>query len=188
MPIEITLTLTDEELVRFQERVDIGHERVAGDAQASEVETAAAAFIGMTRAQELPEYIAGKIAKLQVLVDMLQDDEWQLTDEERQSIRSALYYFVDPDDVIPDDTPGIGLLDDAIYADIVLRALSGEVNSYEEFCQYRSAEEDRRRGKGLDTHVGREDWLADRRAVLHARMRQGRSLSRNNRGWRLKLL
>jgi len=104
-----------------------------------------------------------------------------------QRVSGVLNYFLDPEDVIPDNTPGIGLLDDAIYADIVLKALRSEVHSYEEFCQYRAAEEDRRRNKGLDTHVGREEWLADKRAVLHSKMRQGRSLARNNRGWRMKL-
>lgn len=188
MPMEITLTLTDEELQRFQQRVDKGHERVTDNTVAHDVEAAAADFIGKARALELPVFVTDRLLKLQVLIDMIQDAEWQLTDDERQSIRSALYYFVDPDDVIPDDTPGIGLLDDAIYAEIVLKALSGEVHSYQEFCQYRTAEEGRRKRKGLKIHVGREDWLADKRAVLHARMRQGRSLSRNNRGWRLKLL
>ena len=188
MPLEITLTLTDEELERFQQSVDKGLDVVADDAVAQQVESSAAELIGKARALELPVYITDRLFKLQVLIDMIRDEEWQLADEECRCIRSALYYFLDPDDVIPDNTPGIGLLDDAIYAEIVLRALRAEVHSYEEFCQYRTAEEDRRRSKGLDTHVGREDWLADKRAVLHARMRQGRSLSRTQRGWRMKLL
>ena len=47
-----------------------------------------------------------------------------LTEEEKKSIRGALYYFVDPEDVIPDHIPGIGFLDDAMYAEIVIKELS----------------------------------------------------------------
>lgn len=188
MPIEITLTLTDEELQTFQQSVDKGMNVVIDETAAQKVELAAEELIGKVRALELPVYITDKLFKLQVLIDMIRDEEWQLSDEERRSIRSTLFYFLDPDDVIPDNTPGIGFLDDAIYAEIVLKALSNEVKMYEEFCQYRTAEEERRSRKGLDTHVNREDWLADKRAVLHARMRQRRSLGRSQQGWRLKLL
>ena len=119
---------------------------------------------------------------------MIRDEEWSLTEDERNSIRSALYYFVDPEDVIPDHIPGIGYLDDAMYAEIVIQELKVEIKLYQEFCQFRIAEENRRRNRGLDPHVGREDWIADKRAVLHSRMRERRALRSGGRGWRMRLL
>jgi uncharacterized membrane protein YkvA (DUF1232 family) len=119
---------------------------------------------------------------------MVRDEEWKLTEEERNSIISALFYFVDPDDVIPDHIPGIGYLDDAIYAEIVIQELRSEIKLYQEFCQFRISEENRRRNRGLDPHVGREDWIADKRAVLHSRMRERRSLKSGGRGWRMRLM
>ena len=64
---------------------------------------------------------------------MIRDEEWQLSDDERNSIRSALYYFVDTEDVIPDHIPGIGFLDDALYAEIVIQELRMEIRMYQEF-------------------------------------------------------
>ena len=119
---------------------------------------------------------------------MVRDEEWKLTDKERDSVRSALYYFVDPEDVIPDHIPGIGLMDDAMYAEIVIQELANEIRMYQEFCQFRIAEENRRRNRGMDPHVGREDWIADKRALLHSRMRERRALSSGGRGWRMRLL
>jgi len=118
---------------------------------------------------------------------MIQDEEWNLESAEVNSIRSALYYFVDPDDAIPDSIPGIGYLDDAMYAEIVIQELKVEIKMYQEFCQFRIAEENRRRNSGLDPHVGREDWIADKRAVLHSRMRERRALRGGVRGWRMRL-
>ncbi len=100
----------------------------------------------------------------------------------------ALVYFCDPEDLIPDHIPGLGFLDDAIYVELVIRELKAEIESYEEFVEYRAAEEQRRAAAGEDTKVGREEWLADKRAALHARMRKRRGSkgSGGRGGWRLR--
>jgi uncharacterized membrane protein YkvA (DUF1232 family) len=96
-------------------------------------------------------------------------------------------YFCDPEDLIPDHIPGIGFLDDAIYVELVIRELKAEIESYEEFCNFRIAEEKRRKDQGLDPYVEREAWLSDKRAALHARMRKRRrSSGAGGGGWRLR--
>ena len=60
-----------------------------------------------------------------------------------------------------------------------------EVESYEEFSAYRVAEEERRKESGLNPHVEREEWLADKRATLHARMRKKRTGRSDTKSWRL---
>jgi uncharacterized membrane protein YkvA (DUF1232 family) len=57
----------------------------------------------------------------------------------------ALIYFCNPEDLIPDHIPGLRFLDSAIYVELVIRKLRNEVESYEEFSEYRVAEEARRR-------------------------------------------
>ena len=188
MPLDITITLSDEDLDSFQEAIDKGKLTVADAESATQIEEAAAEKIEAAREHELPPFISDRLFKLQILLNMIRDEEWRLTEEECNSIRGALVYFVDPDDVIPDHIPGIGLLDDAIYAEIVIRELTIEIKMYQEFCQFRIAEENRRRNLGLDPHVGREDWIDDKRAVLHSRMRERRRLRTGGRGWRLRLL
>lgn len=187
MTLDITITLSDDDLQMFQESVDKGKTAFADGVKANQLEEAAAELIEKARDVKLPQFISERVLKLQVLLNMIRDDEWQLSTEERDSIRSALYYFVDPEDVIPDEVPGIGFLDDAIYAEIVIQELQSEIHSYQEFCQFRIAEENRRRNRGQDPHVGREDWIADKRAILHARMRERRALRRGGRGWRMRL-
>lgn len=188
MSVEITISLNDEDLAKFQESVDKGKVAVADSETAEKIEESAAVLIEKARESDLPPFISDRLLKLQILLNMIRDSEWQLSDEESDSIRSALYYFVDPEDLIPDHLPGIGLLDDAIYAEIVIQELKVEIKMYQEFCQFRIAEENRRKNRGLDTHVGREDWIADKRAVLHSRMRERRALRTGGRGWRMRLL
>jgi len=187
MPVEISFTLSDEDLQHFQSIVDKSRTAVEDDANLAKIESAAAKLVEDARESDMPEFIRERLLKLQVLLNMVNDSEWQLTDEERRQIIAALVYFCDPEDVIPDHIPGIGFLDDALYAEVVIRELTDEIASYEEFCQFRLAEENRRRASGQDPHVGREEWLADKRAVLHSRMRSRRSSRRSSGAWSVKL-
>ena len=187
MPLDITFTLSDEDLRRFQEIVDKAKVAMADEADFARIEQAATRMIEQARAARLPEFISERLAKLQTLLNLVKDEEWKLSDEERRQILSALAYFCDSDDVIPDHVPGIGFLDDAMYVEIIIRELQAEIESYEEFSRFRSDEEARRRKLGLDVRVGREDWLADQRAVLHSRLRKKRQARASSPVWRVSL-
>lgn len=184
MPLDITFTLSDADLDHFQAIVDKAKSAKESNA---DIEAAARRLITEAGTADLPPFIGDRLAKLEVIIDMVSDEEWKLSDEERQRVLGALIYFCDPEDLIPDHVPGLGFLDDAIYVELVIRELKAEIESYEEFVKFRAAEEKRRADKGLDTKVGREEWLADKRASLHARMRKRRrSGMSGNGGWRLR--
>ncbi len=188
MPLDITFTLSDSDLDHFQSIVDKSKMAVENDENAVNIEAAARQLITDARSTDLPSFIDDRLSKLEVVIDMVSDDEWQLSEEERRRVLGALVYFCDPEDLIPDHIPGLGFLDDAIYVELVIRELKAEIESYEEFVAFRSAEEKRRADAGEDTKVGREEWLADKRAALHARMRKRRRSggSASGGGWRLR--
>jgi uncharacterized membrane protein YkvA (DUF1232 family) len=187
MPLDITFTLSDEDLERFQSIIDKARTNLDTEAGAAQIQAAAQALIDESRNTNLPEFIADRLQKLEVIINMVQDDEWQLNDFERRRVLSALVYFCDPDDIIPDHIPGIGFLDDAIYVQMVVKELQAEIDSYEEFCAYRNREEKRRKEQGLDPYVDRESWLSDKRAALHSRMRKRRSAAASAGGWKMRL-
>jgi len=187
MPFDITITLSDGDLEKFQESIDKGKLAVNDQENAEAIEQKASELIELATGGNLPTFVHDRILKLQILLNMIRDTEWKLTEAERQSIRGALYYFVDPDDLIPDHIPGIGFLDDAMYAEIIVQELKTEIKMYQEFCQFRISEENRRKNEGIDPHVGREDWISDKRATLHARMRERRALSTGGRGLRMRI-
>jgi uncharacterized membrane protein YkvA (DUF1232 family) len=182
--------LSDPDLDHFQEIVDKAKSAMEGVQDSDQILSAARQLITDAKSTELPEFIAARLTKLQTVIDMAEDSEWKLSDDERKRVIGALIYFCDPEDLIPDHIPGLGFLDDAIYVEIVIRELKAEIDSYEEFCKFRSAEEIRRKEQGLDPFVDREDWLADKRANLHAQMRKRRrsraSGSGISGGWRLR--
>jgi len=188
MAISITFELSDRDLEHFVAMANEAHQAVSGEAGSAEkIVLATRQVFETARATELPDFIAQRLDKLGVLADMVSDKEWQLPDEDQARVLSAMAYFADPSDLIPDRVPGIGFLDDAIMAELVVTTLEAEISSYKEFCAYRSAEEAKRAKQGLPTDVGREEWLADKRAVMHHRMRSRRQERISSGGWRSRL-
>ncbi len=75
-----------------------------------------------------------------------------------------------------------------MYAGILIQELVTEIRMYREFCQFRIAEEDRRRNQGIDPYPGWEDWIEGKRAVLYTRMRERRELRGGDRGLSMRLV
>ncbi len=187
MPLDVTFTLTDQDLDHFQQIVDRAKSVVEGRQSPEEIEAKARKLIEEAQSANLPEFISARLTKLETVINMAGDEEWKLSDEERKRVLGALAYFTDPEDLIPDHIPGLGFLDDAIYVELIIRALKNEIESYEEFCAFRAAEEKRRAERGQDPYVEREAWLADKRAALHTRMRKRRrGGGRERGGWNFR--
>ncbi|MEM7764729.1 MAG: YkvA family protein [Pseudomonadota bacterium] len=114
--------------------------------------------------RQAPDFVRERVPKLSAMTDMLEDKDWALPKREREKILAALVYFGDPDDLIPDDVPGLGLLDDAIIIELLLMELKHVIDAYRDFTRYRSS-----LMKTVPDDV-REQRLEKRRWALHGRM------------------
>jgi uncharacterized membrane protein YkvA (DUF1232 family) len=84
-----------------------------------------------------PTFVVSRMLTLQNMVDMLKDRDWALENDDRDRVLEVLAYFADPKDIIPDELPGIGFLDDAIMIDLAAIDLAPELEAYAEFCANR---------------------------------------------------
>ena len=184
MAIEITFELSEEDLQHFAIMAREAAKAVDPATDQKTILAATRKMLSQAHTQSAPEFITSRLDKLEQLANMVDDGEWKLEGEDHDRVLRAIAYFADPEDLIADRVPGIGFLDDAIMVELVVRDMEPEVEAYTEFCAFRSAEEKRRKNQGLDEHVSREDWLADKRAVLHHRMRQRRKSRGSGSGWR----
>jgi uncharacterized membrane protein YkvA (DUF1232 family) len=172
MPLTISFTLSDRDIEHFSERMTEIRAKNSSMTQ-DEIIEAANRIVTQIRGSELPDFVRERIDRLEQMAKMIPDLEWRLEAEDRTRILNALAYVVDPHDLIADNIPGIGFLDDALMVELVSRDLRHELEAYRDFCSYR-ADEQRRVGKTTDP-VTRERWLSARRTQLHERMRRRRN-------------
>lgn len=136
MGLKIQFELDDADLEHF--RLIMLHARDAAARKSPEdiVATASHLLDGLT-ASRTSGFIAQRLHKLHLMTQMISDVEWRLPHAEVQRVLSALAYLSEPDDLIPDEIPGLGYLDDAIMIELVMRELVPEIESYEDFCEFR---------------------------------------------------
>jgi uncharacterized membrane protein YkvA (DUF1232 family) len=89
-------------------------------------------------ASAAPVYVRKRLVEVQRLILMLEDEAWALGDPERSDVVETLAYFSDPDDLIPDEIEVIGLLDDAIVLELLMRGQKHVLQAYDDFCAYRT--------------------------------------------------
>ena len=172
MPFKLTIELSNRDLRHFRRELRRAHEavRIADD---DEILAAAADLVETLGRADLPDFVAARLKQLKVLHAMLTDADWPLTGDERSPVLAALAYVCDPEDIIPDDIPGIGLLDDAVMIELVFRELRHEIDAYEDFRAYRRALPKRLLGKPDAATM--DARLASRRDQLMSRMRRRRA-------------
>ena len=178
MPLTVSFQLSDRDLQYFADRMNEAKAKAA-TRDSAEVVASANKLVGELRKSDAPDFVRDRVEKLDLLSRMLEDAEWKLHGEDQARVRNAMAYVVDPHDLIPDQIPGLGFLDDAIMVELVCRELRHEIDAYQDFCKFRD-EEEKRRGKSTDP-LTREQWLSTRRAQLHDRMRRRRTALWNAR-------
>jgi len=173
MPMTVMLEVSDAELDHFRTVLARARTRAAGRSP-REVAVAARATVARLESCRPSPFVATRLRKVNALVGMLEDPEWQLPGPERDRVLDGLAYVAEAHDLVPDSLPVLGLVDDAIMLELVLRDLRHELEGYEEFDEYRRHETARPAGAEAARPVSREDWLESRRQALHARIRQRR--------------
>lgn len=160
----------------------------ASDTSERGIITSAEEMVGHVRAANPPAYILERLEKLEGLTGMLKDVGWSMPGPVREMALSALTYFVDPQDLIPDQIPGLGFLDDAIMIELVTRQLRHEIRGYEDFRRYRHAEWERPWHE--QDAAARDRKIAARRKAIRARIRarEQREAERESAGRRRRLL
>jgi hypothetical protein len=141
----------------------------AGAADAEAIARAARSVLAEGRDGAHP-FVRERMALVPEVLAMMADEDWCLGDRPRRQVRALGQYVRNPDDLIPDDLPLIGLLDDAILVDRCVGDLQHELADWRDFRDFRR---DWAAAQGIavvDCHPSRLEWLAARRhAATQAR-------------------
>ena len=158
MSISLNFELNDRDLEHFQD----GDGRVAqggrGQECRAEIIDCAGELLVDAQKVRIPDFIVERLLRLDAMIAMVA----------RRGLgpagggpRSACCrrWCISPirNDVIPDSVPVLGYFDDAIVIELCVRELKHEIDAYDDFCDYRQHEADRR---GVDAGQRRPRRLA----------------------------
>lgn len=167
MSISLTIDLNDRDLEHFNNAM-VAARKTAEGKSPEEVIDAAGRLLADAQKVHVPDFILERLLHLDDMIAMVRDAGWNLPEEDKQRVMSALVYFADPTDVIPDNIEVLGYLDDAIMIELCVKELKHELDAYEDFCDFRQHEAEKR---GVNpAAVERAEWLASRREELQNRM------------------
>jgi hypothetical protein len=171
MSISLNFELNDQDLAHFHEAMAKSKKAAEGKSSKEIIDCAAQLLVDAQKVR-IPDFILERLLRLDDMIAMVRDEAWAMSEEDKDRVLSALVYFCDPEDVIPDHVQVLGFLDDAVMIELSVRELKHEIDAYDDFCDFR-AHGAQRRGLEADK-VGRADWLAGRREELTERMHERR--------------
>lgn len=164
--MRVTFELEPCDIERFHE-ARVRARDMARCAEEADIVAAAKQALDALAIGGAPGYVRKRVVQVQRLILMLEDEAWALPKAERDDVVETLVYFSDPEDMIPDDVSVIGLLDDAILLELLLKRMRHVCQAYDDFCAHRSL----LRAAGGE-RIDQARALAKRRAVLQQRMRR----------------
>lgn len=171
MSLRVTFELEEQDLRFFRTQMKKAREAVQKISE-EEVMREAQRLLSEVRAARAPAFVKQRLGPIQKLIDMLQDPEWaqEFDEKEREEVITALTYFANPDDLIPDSIPVLGFIDDAIMMELVIKELEHVIQAFSDFERYRKEE----RARNRNPNITREQYLAVKRKQLYRRMRNRR--------------
>ena len=171
MSITLNFELNDRDLAHFQDAAERSRKAAEGKSE-QEIVDCAVGLLADAQKVHIPDFIMDRLLRLDDMIAMVRDTGWALPEDDKQRVLTALMYFCDPQDVIPDHVEVLGFLDDAVMIELSVRELKHELDAYDDFCDYRDHEAKRR---GVEaSSLGRTEWLDSRREELIDRMHQRR--------------
>jgi uncharacterized membrane protein YkvA (DUF1232 family) len=183
--MRLTLELSERDLTFFRQALRSARQAVRHADETDIVDAIDDVLSEIKQAEPLPDFVARRIPQLETMIQMLKDEEWQLPRDERDRLLSTFVYFADPEDIVPDDIPVIGYLDDVIIIELVVREMHHVREAYDDFCEFRDSY-DKRYSAGHDSAV-RRDRIDRKRQQLHQRMKRrlqkDRKLSKTSVLW-----
>ncbi|MDH3685952.1 MAG: YkvA family protein [Myxococcales bacterium] len=140
---KITLTLDEADAAYFQRLYRVAKRNARAEDAPKTIRQVKKLIVTVRSAKKVPAFVETAITTLEDLIQMIEDEDYALPRTVSESAVAALTYFANPQDVIPDDIPAFGFLDDALIISFVGDEFKHELWAYRRFRTFRGGAEQR---------------------------------------------
>ena len=141
--IKISFALEEADVTYFRKIFRNARKSAAEQDEASIIAAVQNLIDRVRKTKKTPGFVREAVQVLEDLVRMLQDEDYALPKAPHAEMLGALAYFANPEDLIPDQVPGLGFLDDAIMIKILEDEFRQELWGYRQFVKFRQGAEQR---------------------------------------------
>lgn len=140
---KVSFNLDEKDVDYFRKLFRLARKN-ASSAEPEEIITSAINLVKTVRNKKnTPRFIVEAVDAIEDLTEIILDSDYRATKPIRNQILGALAYFANPDDLIPDEIPVLGFLDDAIMIKFVEEEFKHELWAYRKFRKFRDGAEQR---------------------------------------------
>jgi uncharacterized membrane protein YkvA (DUF1232 family) len=140
---KVSFTLDETDVSYFRSLFRAAKKAATGT-EPDEILSSAQALVESVRStKKVPAFVIEAVESIQDLTEIIQDEDYRAPKSVRNEVLGALSYFANPDDLIPDDIPVLGFLDDAIMIKFVEEEFKHELWAYRKFRKFRDGAEQR---------------------------------------------
>jgi uncharacterized membrane protein YkvA (DUF1232 family) len=140
---KVTFKLDEEDAKYFRGRFRKAM-KAASEQNPQEILAAARGLVeSVRRNRKTPGFVLDAIETLQDLTDIIEDKGYAAPAKVRSEVVAALAYFATAEDLIPDEIPVLGFLDDAIMIKFVEEQFKHELHAFRKFRKFQRGAEQR---------------------------------------------
>jgi uncharacterized membrane protein YkvA (DUF1232 family) len=139
----VSFNLDETDAKYFRSLFQKAKKATAGEDPAAIISSAKALVNSVRSADRVPGFVLDAIETLEDLTQVVEDKDWAPPKRIQSQVLTALAYFSNPEDLIPDHIPVLGFLDDAIMIKIIEQEFQHELAGYRRFRRFRDGAEQR---------------------------------------------
>ena len=140
---KISFSLEESDVAYFRKLFREARKAAAEQDPAEIINSVEELIARVSQTKKIPSFVSEAVTVLEDLVKMIQDADYELPKAPKSEMLGALAYFANPEDLIPDQVPGLGFLDDAIMIKILEEEFKQELWGFRQFVKFRSGAEQR---------------------------------------------
>jgi len=140
---KVTFQLDESDAEYFRTLYRKAKKNAAEQDTAAIIQAARDVVARVRASKKTPRFVIDAIDTLADLTDLILDADYDAPQSVRSEVLAALAYFTNPEDLIPDQIPGLGFLDDALMVKFIEEEFKHELWGFRKFRDRRDAAEQR---------------------------------------------